>query len=139
MFQFSCCRYQGFKSNVFLCSTANVRCDLHLFFLQIRKSIKHRQLSFQMPSTLYKSQAGKGHRSEERAGKESDRGSVKGIFTANRPKDSCPPLYLTQIFMTTLYTLLTSGFSPRNPYFRETILKACPCQLLLGLCQGLCS
>lgn len=52
-------------------------------------------------------------------GKESDRGcfgSVKGIFTADRPKDPCSSLYLTQIFMTTVYTLLTSGFSLRNPY-----------------------
>lgn len=31
-----------------------MRCDLHLFFLHIRKSVKHRQLSFPMPLTLYK-------------------------------------------------------------------------------------
>lgn len=31
-----------------------MRDDLHLFFLQIRKNIKHRQLSFQMPPNLCK-------------------------------------------------------------------------------------
>lgn len=88
-----------------------------MFFLQIRKSIKHRQLSDAIDSI--ESQVGKSHRSNKRAGKESDRGcfgNVKGIFTANRPKDSCSRLLLTQIFMTTVYTLLISGFSLRNPY-----------------------
>lgn len=39
---------------MFSFAVLHVRCDLHLFFLQFRKSIKHRQLSFRMPSTLYK-------------------------------------------------------------------------------------
>lgn len=113
--------YQSLKSNVFFCSTANVKCDLHLFFLQIRISIKRRQLSFQMSLTLYKVRLEKATGAENGWGK-SDRGyfgSVKGIFTANRPKDSCSSLYLTQIFMITVYTLLTSGFSLRNPYLHR--------------------
>lgn len=53
-FWFRRCTYQSLKSNTFVCSTANVRCDLHLFFLQIRKNIKHRQLSSHTPPTQYK-------------------------------------------------------------------------------------
>lgn len=53
-FWFRRCTYQSLKSNTFVCSTANVRCDLHLFFLQIRKNIKHRQLSSHTPPTQNK-------------------------------------------------------------------------------------
>jgi len=42
-------------------------------------------------------------------------GGTEDILTANRLNDSCDCLYFAQILMTTGYTLLTSGFSLRNP------------------------
>lgn len=95
-FWFCCCTYQSLKSNIFVCSTANERCDLHLFFLPIRKNIKHRQFPLARHQLNVK-WGWKSLWSKEWVGT-GGFGGTEDIFTANRLNDSCDCILLRYLW-----------------------------------------
>lgn len=66
-------------------------------------------------------------------------GGTEDILTANRLNDSCDCLYFAQILMTTGYTLLTSGFSLRNPYSGIDKFKSLSLQIASRIMPSPCS